>query len=180
MMSKAQSVFTRCILPVVKGLEVLLVFGMAVLVVDVLWGVFSRYALGEQTRWTEELAVYLLVWISLLGAALTFREKGHLGVDYFVGKLEPSARRLSGIVVELIVFAFSAFALVHGGWNLVIKTFASGQVLPALNLPMGYVYSVVPISGVVFCLFVFEHLMAYLSVDFELKTSPQSSKKESD
>ena len=179
-MSHAQSIFTRCVLRLVKGLEVLLVVGMAVLVVDVLWGVFSRYALGEQTRWTEELAVYLLVWISLLGAALTFREKGHLGVDYFVGKLEPSARRLSAIFVEVIVFAFSAFALVHGGWNLVIKTFASGQVLPALNLPMGYVYSVVPISGVVFCLFAFEHLMAYLSVDFDLKTSPQFAEKESE
>jgi len=179
-MSHAQSIFTRCVLRLVKGLEVLLVVGMAVLVVDVLWGVFSRYALGEQTRWTEELAVYLLVWISLLGAALTFREKGHLGVDYFVGKLEPSVRRLSAIFVEVIVFAFSAFALVHGGWNLVIKTFASGQVLPALNLPMGYVYSVVPISGVVFCLFAFEHLMAYLSVDFDLKTSPQFAEKESE
>ena len=179
-MSHVQSIFTRCVLRLVKGLEVLLVVGMAVLVVDVLWGVFSRYVLGEQTRWTEELAVYLLVWISLLGAALTFREKGHLGVDYFVGKLEPSVRRLSAIFVEVIVFAFSAFALVHGGWNLVIKTFASGQVLPALNLPMGYVYSVVPISGVVFCLFAFEHLMAHLSVDFDLKTSPQSAEKESD
>ena len=179
-MSHGQSIFTRCVLRLVKGLEVLLVVGMAVLVVDVLWGVFSRYALGEQTRWTEELAVYLLVWISLLGAALTFREKGHLGVDYFVGKLEPSVRRLSAIFVEVIVFAFSAFALVHGGWNLVIKTFASGQVLPALNLPMGYVYSVVPISGVVFCLFAFEHLMAYLSVDFDLKTSPQFAEKESE
>jgi len=179
-MSHGQSIFTRCVLRLVKGLEVLLVVGMAVLVVDVLWGVFSRYALGEQTRWTEELAVYLLVWISLLGAALTFREKGHLGVDYFVGKLEPSVRRLSAIFVEVIVFAFSAFALVHGGWNLVIKTFASGQVLPALNLPMGYVYSVVPISGVVFCIFAFEHLMAYLSVDFNLKTSPQFAEKESE
>ena len=179
-MSHGQSIFTRCVLRLVKGLEVLLVVGMAVLVVDVLWGVFSRYVLGGQTRWTEELAVYLLVWISLLGAALTFREKGHLGVDYFVGKLEPSVRRLSAIFVEVIVFAFSAFALVHGGWNLVIKTFASGQVLPALNLPMGYVYSVVPISGVVFCIFAFEHLMAYLSVDFNLKTSPQFAEKESE
>jgi TRAP-type C4-dicarboxylate transport system permease small subunit len=179
-MSHAQSIFYRCVHPIVKGLEVLLVVGMAILVVDVLWGVFSRYALGEQTRWTEELAVYLLVWISLLGAALTFREKGHLGVDYFVGKLEPSARRLSAIFVEVIVFAFSAFALVHGGWNLVIKTLASGQVLPALNLPMGYVYSVVPISGVVVCLFAIEHLMGYLSGTFDLKTSPDSVEKESE
>ena len=79
-MSHVQSIFTRCVLRLVKGLEVLLVVGMAVLVVDVLWGVFSRYALGEQTRWPEELAGYRLVWSSLMGAAVPFREKGHRGV----------------------------------------------------------------------------------------------------
>jgi len=165
--------------PVVKALEILLIVGMGILVVDVLWGVFSRYALGEQTRWTEELAVYLLVWISLLGAALTFREKGHLGVDYFMGKLEPSARRLSAMLVEVIVFAFSAFALVFGGWNLVVKTLASGQVLPALNLSMGYVYSVVPLSGVFFCLFAVEHLVDYLTGSFDLADTKRKGEKRS-
>lgn len=173
------TIFSRCMGPVVKALEILLIAGMAILVVDVLWGVFSRYALGEQTRWTEELAVYLLVWISLLGAALTFREKGHLGVDYFVGKLDPSARRLSAMFVEGIVFAFSAFALVFGGWNLVVKTMASGQVLPALNLSMGYVYSVVPLSGIFFCLFAVEHLIDYLTGSFYLKDSEGEGKEES-
>lgn len=170
-MPELKNLLGAFIRPVAKALEIVLVAGMAVLVIDVLWGVFSRYALGEQTRWTEELAVYLLVWISLLGAALTFREKGHLGVDYFVGKMDPSARRLSAIFVEVIVFAFAAFALVHGGWNLVERTIASGQVLPALNLPMGYVYSVVPISGAIFCLFAVEHMVGYLSGSFELNDS---------
>ncbi len=147
---------------VVKPLEIALIFGMAVLVIDVLWGVFSRYALGEQTRWTEELAVYLLVWISLLGGALMFRENGHLGVDYFVGKLEPSARRLSAVIVEGIVILFAAFALVFGGLNLVGKTLESGQVLPTLGLEMGYVYMVVPISGILFCLFALEHMVGYV------------------
>jgi len=45
---------------------------------------------------------------------------------------------------------------------------------------MGYVYSVVPISGVVFCLFAIEHLMGYLSGTFDLKTSPDSVEKESE
>ncbi len=179
-MSHAQSIFYRCVHPIVKGLEVLLVVGMAILVVDVLWGVFSPVCFGRANALDRRVGRLSSRLISLLGAALTFREKGHLGVDYFVGKLEPSARRLSAIFVEVIVFAFSAFALVHGGWNLVIKTLASGQVLPALNLPMGYVYSVVPISGVVFCLFAIEHLMGYLSGTFDLNTSPDSVEKESE
>ncbi|MHC5158432.1 MAG: TRAP transporter small permease, partial [Planctomycetota bacterium] len=50
-------------------LEAALILAVAVLVLDVLWGVFTRYALSEQAKWSEELARFLLVWISLLGGA---------------------------------------------------------------------------------------------------------------
>ena len=63
---------------VVRALEWLTTGIFAALVLDVLWGVISRYVLGSQSRWTEELAIYLLVWVSLLGATLVFRERAHL------------------------------------------------------------------------------------------------------
>lgn len=144
----------------VLALEWTLIGGFAILVLDVLWGVFSRYVLGEQSRWTEELAIYLLVWVSLLGATVTYADKGHLGVDYFVGKLEPGARKAAAIAAEIIVFVFSAFVLVWGGWVLISKTLESGQMSPALDIPMGYIYLAVPLSGVFFLLFSFEHLLA--------------------
>jgi len=71
------------------ALNLVLIVAVALLVADVVWGVFTRYALGGQAKWTEELARFLLVWISLLGGAVAFGTKGHLGVDYFVGKLHP-------------------------------------------------------------------------------------------
>jgi TRAP-type C4-dicarboxylate transport system permease small subunit len=71
--------FTRIWESVVRALSWFTIVLFAVLVADVLWGVFSRYVLGAQGRWTEELAIYLLVWVSLFGGALTFREQGHLG-----------------------------------------------------------------------------------------------------
>ena len=58
-----------------------------VLVVDVLLGVFSRKILGDQIRWTEELARFLLVWISFLGGALAYIADKHLGVDLLVERL---------------------------------------------------------------------------------------------
>jgi TRAP-type C4-dicarboxylate transport system permease small subunit len=147
---------TRAVL--VKALELVLVFGFALLFLDVVWGVVSRYVLGHQSRWTEELAIYLLIWISLLGAAVTYEKKGHLGVDYFVGKMDRAAQRLAAVMVELFVAAFAGFALVYGGIELVGKTLASGQVSPALDWPMGYVYLAAPISGVFFLVFCIENL----------------------
>ena len=46
---------------------------MGVLVLDVLWGVLSRYAFGQQAKWSEELARLLLVWVSLFGASVALQ-----------------------------------------------------------------------------------------------------------
>jgi TRAP-type C4-dicarboxylate transport system permease small subunit len=140
-----------------------LVAGFGALTLDVLWGVFSRYVLGEQSPWTEELAIYLLVWVSLLGAALTYSEKGHLGVDYFVGKMDPEAQKVAALVVELIVLSFASFAFCYGGWVLVSETLTSGQLSPGLGIKMGYVYCAVPLCGAFFTLFAAEHLWRLLS-----------------
>jgi TRAP-type C4-dicarboxylate transport system permease small subunit len=144
----------------VRALEWVTIGLFTVLTLVVLWGVFSRYVLGEQGRWTEELAIYLLVWVSLLGAALVFRERGHLGVDYFVNKLDVSARKLSAYVAEGAIILFATFVLVFGGGVMVIETLRSGQVTPAMGWPVGYLYLVVPLSGLFIVAFSCEHLIS--------------------
>lgn len=144
---------------IVRGLEWLTIGLFVALTLDVLWGVVSRYVLGSQSRWTEELAVYLLVWVSLLGAALVFRDRGHLGVDYFVGKLDPAARRLSALIAEGAVMVFAGFVLIFGGGMMVTETLRSGQVTAAMGWPVGYLYMVVPLSGLFVLAFSIEHLL---------------------
>ncbi len=155
-MTKTPSPWGRC----VRALEWFTIALFAALVLDVIWGVVSRYVPGiVPSDWTEELAIYLLVWVSLLGGALTYREYGHLGVDYFVGKLDPAAQRWSAVVVELAVLVFAGFALVYGGSRLVAETLAANQLTPVLQWKIGYLYSAVPISGLFICLFAIEHLL---------------------
>ena len=144
---------------VVGGLQWLTIGLFAVLVADVLWGVVSRYVLGTQSRWTEEVAIILIVWVSLLGATLVFRERGHLGVDYFVGKLDPAARRLAALLAEVAILIFAGFIFVYGGWMLVVETLRSGQVTPAMGWKVGYLNVVVPLSGLFIIAFSIEHLV---------------------
>ncbi len=156
----------------VRGLELLTILLFAALVLDVLWGVLSRYWPGiVPSDWTEELGIFLLVWVSLLGSALTYREHGHLGVDYLVAKFDPAARRLTGVVVEICVFVFAAFALCYGGYLLVWETLAAGQLTPVLQWKAGYMYIAVPLSGFFIAAFCIEHLLvaphAHPSIDTE-------------
>ena len=88
-------------------LNAVLIVAVGLLVLDVVWGVFTRYAMGEQAKWTEELARFLLIWVTLLGGAVAFGTKGHLGVDYFVGKFHPEARKIMSVFSHLVVLFFA-------------------------------------------------------------------------
>lgn len=145
-----------------RGLEVLIIATMGLLVVDVVWGVFTRYALGEQAKWTEELARFLLVWVALLGGALAFRTKAHLGVDYFVNRLHPDARRLTAVIADLVVLFFAGAVLLLGGASVVREALALEQTTPALGWKMGYVYLALPISGFFVVLYTLDNLMETL------------------
>jgi TRAP-type C4-dicarboxylate transport system permease small subunit len=143
-----------------RGLEILTTILFAALVLVVLWGVISRYIPGIiPSDWTEELGIYLLVWVSLLGAAVTYRERGHLGVDYFVSLFDPAAQRWTATAAELCVLVFAGFVLCYGGYRLVSDTLAAGQLTPVLQWKVGYFYAAVPLSGLFFVGFALEHLL---------------------
>jgi TRAP-type C4-dicarboxylate transport system permease small subunit len=128
-------------------LEGLVMIVVAVLVVDVLWQVFTRFILKDPSTWTEELAVFMLIWVSLLGAAVALGRGAHLGIDYFVGKLPERIRLATEVLVFVVVSAFSLLVMLVGGIQLVRETLYLGQQSPALGVRMGYVYLAVPISG---------------------------------
>jgi len=142
-----------------KVLERLLVLLMAVLVLDVLWQVFSRFALRAPSSFTDELARFLFIWIGLLGAAYVTGQRLHLAIDLLAERLSAkSARRLDKIV-QLAVLLFALAVLVVGGGRLVYITFTFNQISPTLQIPLGYVYSVVPLSGLLIAFYAIADLV---------------------
>ena len=140
----------------IKTLEVLLMLMVAVLTLTVLWGVFTRFCLGSQAEYTDELARVLLVWVSMIGAALAFGEKAHLGVDYFVNMLHPEARKTLSMLVQVVTVVLAVAVFVIGGWGLAMGQM--GQQLPTLPISRGMVYLSIPLGGVLICLFALENL----------------------
>jgi len=146
-----------------RSLEILVAGLMAVLVLDVTWQVTTRYVLGDPSSWTEELAVFLLIWVGLLGAGVALRQRAHVGIDYFVLKMSPAGRRLTECIAFLSTALFSALVLVYGGSVLVVQTYALEQVSPALGIQMGVVYLALPISGLFLTLYSVELLLESLA-----------------
>lgn len=149
----------RCKKSMTFALDWVLIIAVGMLVLDVVWGVFSRYVMGEQAKWTEELARFLLVWVSLLGGAVAFGTKGHLGVDYFVGQFHPEMKKVLAMVSHVVVLFFAVSIFVYGGGRVVFDALAMDQMTPALGWKMGYVYLALPVSGLFMVLFTFENLI---------------------
>lgn len=142
-----------------KLLQWVVIVLMLLLVLDVLWGVLSRYALGQQAKWSEELARLLLVWVSLFGASVAFGLKAHLGLDYFAEKLHPDAGKLNRILGALISLVFAILVFLVGGWALVSNAITSGQEMTALPIGKWWVYAALPASGVFMVVFLLEQLV---------------------
>jgi TRAP-type C4-dicarboxylate transport system permease small subunit len=143
-------------------LETILVVLFAVLVFDVLLGVISRRGLGAQVEWTEELARYLLIWIGIAGAAMAFARNQHLGLDVLVMFFPVSSRRKAAIVSDAVCLFFTSAVFLYGGTMLTVRAFEIGRISPALQLPDGYIFLVLPVAGTFMAIFQFEALFQTL------------------
>jgi TRAP-type C4-dicarboxylate transport system permease small subunit len=144
-------------------LKAVLISAVTLLVFDVVWGVFTRYVMHQQAKWTEELARFLLIWVALLGGAVAFHTRRHLGVDYFAGKLDPAGRKAMAIIVHLFVLIFAGAIFIYGGVRVVSDALLMEQTTPALGWKMGYVYLALPIAGFFMVIYTIEHLIHTLN-----------------
>jgi len=139
--------------PVDTLLRYTLIVLMSLIVLDVSWQVITRFVLPTPSSYTEELARFLLIWISLLGAAYAYAHRLHLGIELLAGRLSGRGKHWLAITGYALSGLFALLALVIGGTQLTLLTMELKQVSGALGLPMAYVYCVLPISGALMVLF---------------------------
>ena len=122
---------------------------MAASVLNVTWQVVARFVLGSPSGFTDELARFLLIWLGLLGAAYAVGQRMHLAIDLLPRALDrrPRARAGLGVVLQGAVLVFAVGVMVVGGGNLVRLVTTLDQTSAALGLPVGAVYSVLPLAG---------------------------------
>ena len=153
-MSKSEIVFNK----VNKFLEWFMIIIFALLVLDVLFQVFSRYILGTSFTWTEEFARFSLIWMTILGAAYLNAKREHLSMDFLYQKFSKANQRKASILIEVLIFLFALIVMVIGGLNLVYTTLHLEQLSGTLRIPLGYVYAIMPFSGMLVMCFSVYHI----------------------
>lgn len=130
-----------------------LVLIMGLMVVNVLWQVFTRFIIGDPSSFTDELARFLMIWLGILGAAYVSGKNLHVAIDILPSKSSSARRRRMNIAVDVLIILFALAAFVIGGTRLVYISYVLGQQSPALQFPMALIYSVIPLSGLLIVFF---------------------------
>lgn len=143
-------------------LKWLVIIFMGANVLNVLWQVFTRFVLDSPSTFTEELARYLLIWVSFLGAAYAYRRRIHLAVEVITHQISGKKYQYIQIFIQACIFLFSLMVLVIGGWDLTLMSFEMTQISPALQINIGYVYMVIPLSGLLFLYYSVIFIREYL------------------
>lgn len=120
---------------------------LALMVLNVLWQVASRFILNDPSAFTDELSRYLLIWVGLLGAAYASGKGMHVAIELLERALNEQQQRIQRLTIQVIVIVFVFLVLIVGGIRLVHISFDLGQTSSAMQIPLGYVYLALPLSG---------------------------------
>jgi TRAP-type C4-dicarboxylate transport system permease small subunit len=105
--------------------------------------VISRYVLNDSLTWSEEMTRYMFIWIVFLGAAIAVRQRAHIAIDLFTGRISARGERVLNAIERLTTIAF---ALLVGIPGLAFVRIGMSNLSPALEIPMGVVYAA-PVLG---------------------------------
>ncbi len=106
----------------------------------------GRFVFSYSIFWSDELARFLLIWISFLGMSVGICRGAHPGIDSLVRALPPRSARVVLTLALVLSLLFFAVIIVYGG-VLALRTWRQRSV--ALELPMAIPYLAVPVSGLI-------------------------------
>ncbi len=115
--------------------------GMALIVI---LQVFCRYVLNNSLFWSEELARYLMVWLTFLGASVAYRRGVHPGIDLLYQHLPAVLQKTTLLLVHLISLSLFGIMIIYG---VRFSYFVRLQISPSLGLPKWIIMGIIPVSG---------------------------------
>lgn len=150
------------------------VFLFACMTVVGTYQILVRYLFNRPSTVSEELLTYLFTWMALLAAAYVFGRREHMRMGFLADKLGQQSRAALDVAIEGLVFVFAAVVLVYGGIQITSLTMA--QKTASLGIPMGYVYCVVPVCGILIMGYSVLNIIGLICGDGREQTAPDQRK----
>lgn len=140
---------------------------LMLMVAIVFMQVFTRFVFSFSTRWAEELGRYLTIWMVFLAGCSALRKGQLVGIKFVVEKVPKKYKVLIELISNSLILFF-LFIMTSFGIQLVLFNFTRKQWSPALQIPIGWIYLAIPISGIIMIIFIgYDLLFKIRSVHFK-------------
>ena len=130
---------------VVKGMEWALISMLGLMVVLVFMNVVLRYGFNSGITFSEEVSRFLFVWVVFLGAVLTLRDNGHLGVHTLTKVLPLRWKKACKLVADVATL-LCCVLITYGGWQVVRLEISN--IAPISGIPLGVVFTAVLVCSI--------------------------------
>jgi TRAP-type C4-dicarboxylate transport system permease small subunit len=135
--------------------------GLIVMTTCVLLGVAFRWN-GTPLLWTEEVAKWMMVWITFAGASYSFKHGGLLRVDFFVKKFCSERTQLAiNVLAMMLMFLFFIY-MSYSSVHYMLNTWNRNQVFPITRVPFCFVTGALFIGGILTALYSLGQTIALL------------------
>jgi len=125
--------------------EHIVAFLLIAIMVITFWAVVTRFIFNNASTWAEEAARYLTIWSVFIGASLGVKKGAHIGVEAFVMILPKKLKQYIDIITNIVCIGFCV-AIAYVGYDYLLKLNATGQLSPAMRIPMIIAYAAVPLG----------------------------------
>ena len=139
----------RKVINTVIKIACILLFGFMVIIGT--YQILVRYIFNSPSTVSEELLTYSFTWMSLFAAAYVFGKREHMRMGFLADKLNKKKLTILNAIIEIIIIAFALIVMVYGGVS--ITSLSMTQKTASLGIPMGYIYIVLPITGIIITLY---------------------------
>ena len=115
---------------------------IAILVLDIWFGILARYILELGITWTEELARYIMIWAALLAISCAAHRREHIGLDFILRLLPASGKSILQAMIDCLGIAFFLFLFFYGirmtidGANQYAMIFGMTMMVPYASVPV--------------------------------------------
>jgi TRAP-type transport system small permease protein len=136
------------------------VTGLFVIIAIVSYQVFGRYVLNDSPTWAENVALVLILYVTLIGAAVGVRDAGHIGMESLLVLAPEGIRHKLEMVIHVLVATFG-LAMVYNGY--ILGASVASYKLANVGISESWRYVPLVASGFLIVLFSIEHLIALIS-----------------
>ncbi len=125
--------------------------------------VFTRNILNFTYPWVDQGSLFLITWVTFLGAAYGLREKSHISIEFLVDRFPEVVRKIIEYVIVIAIMVVAFYVLVIEGFDFVSDFM--DQRIPTLGIRVGFSYLSIPVSGALMIIYSIELLLEMLIKD---------------